>query len=44
LVRLPFIVEQTFSTGDLMVIDNVAVGHGRRPYTGARRILVGMSD
>ncbi|MFD0443267.1 TauD/TfdA family dioxygenase [Streptomyces indonesiensis] len=29
--------------GDLMVIDNVAVGHGRRPFTGDRRVLVAMS-
>ncbi|MCA2219513.1 TauD/TfdA family dioxygenase [Jidongwangia harbinensis] len=30
--------------GDLMLIDNVLVGHGRRSFTGARRILVAMSD
>lgn len=30
--------------GDLLLIDNVLVGHGRRPFTGARRILVAMSD
>lgn len=29
--------------GDLLLIDNVAVAHGRRPYTGPRRILVAMS-
>jgi alpha-ketoglutarate-dependent taurine dioxygenase len=29
--------------GDLLLIDNVLVGHGRRPYTGARRVLVAMS-
>lgn len=29
--------------GDLMIIDNVLVGHGRRPYTGPRRVLVAMS-
>lgn len=37
-------IDVDWRAGDLMVIDNVAVGHGRRPYTGARRILVGMSD
>lgn len=30
--------------GDLMLIDNLLVGHGRRPFTGPRRILVAMSD
>jgi alpha-ketoglutarate-dependent taurine dioxygenase len=30
--------------GDLLFIDNMLVAHGRRPYTGDRRILVGMAD
>jgi alpha-ketoglutarate-dependent taurine dioxygenase len=30
--------------GDLVLIDNVLVGHGRRAYTGNRRILVSMSQ
>ncbi|MCX4435577.1 MULTISPECIES: TauD/TfdA family dioxygenase [Streptomyces] len=30
--------------GDLLLIDNLLVGHGRRPFTGPRRILVAMSD
>lgn len=30
--------------GDLLLIDNVLVGHGRRPFTGPRRVLVAMSD
>lgn len=29
--------------GDLLLIDNVLVGHGRRPFTGPRRVLVAMS-
>nr|AGS49319.1 SyrP-like protein [uncultured bacterium esnapd2] len=29
--------------GDLMIIDNLQVAHGRRPFTGSRRILVAMS-
>jgi alpha-ketoglutarate-dependent taurine dioxygenase len=33
-----------WAAGDLMVIDNVAVGHGRRSFTGSRRVLVAMSD
>ncbi|WP_232430481.1 TauD/TfdA family dioxygenase [Salinispora pacifica] len=37
-------VDVDWHQGDLMVIDNVAVGHGRRPFTGPRRILVAMSD
>lgn len=37
-------VDVDWRTGDLMLIDNVAVGHGRRPFTGARRILVAMCD
>ncbi|WP_441245348.1 TauD/TfdA family dioxygenase [Kitasatospora sp. McL0602] len=30
--------------GDVLLIDNVLVGHGRRPFTGSRRVLVAMSD
>ncbi|MFI8104329.1 TauD/TfdA family dioxygenase [Streptomyces sp. NPDC086023] len=37
-------VDVDWHTGDLMVIDNVAVGHGRRPFTGPRRVLVAMTD
>nr|QRW40803.1 SyrP [bacterium] len=37
-------VDVDWVQGDLMVIDNVAVGHGRRPFTGDRRVLVAMSD
>ncbi|MET8541859.1 TauD/TfdA family dioxygenase [Kitasatospora sp. NPDC004799] len=29
--------------GDLMVVNNLLVSHGRRPYTGDRRTLVAMS-
>jgi hypothetical protein len=36
-------VDVDWREGDLMVVDNVAVGHGRRPYTGDRRVLVAMS-
>jgi alpha-ketoglutarate-dependent taurine dioxygenase len=32
------------AAGDLLLIDNVLVAHGRRPYTGSRRVLVAMSD
>lgn len=29
--------------GDLLVVDNMAVLHGREPYTGQRRVVVAMS-
>ncbi|MEV5540236.1 TauD/TfdA family dioxygenase [Saccharopolyspora shandongensis] len=37
-------VDVDWYTGDLLLIDNVLVGHGRRPFTGPRRVLVAMSD
>jgi alpha-ketoglutarate-dependent taurine dioxygenase len=36
-------VDNDWNEGDLMLIDNVLVGHGRRPFTGPRRVLVAMS-
>jgi alpha-ketoglutarate-dependent taurine dioxygenase len=30
--------------GDLLLLDNMLVAHGRRPFTGERRILVGMAE
>jgi len=36
-------VDVDWHAGDLMLIDNVAVGHGRRPFGGPRRVLVAMS-
>lgn len=30
--------------GDLLVLDNMLAAHGRRPFEGARRVLVGMSE
>lgn len=36
--------ESAWQAGDVLLIDNVAVAHGRRPFTGDRRILVAMSD
>lgn len=35
--------ETDWQVGDVLLIDNVAVAHGRRPFTGNRRILVAMS-
>ncbi|MFG1779691.1 TauD/TfdA family dioxygenase [Micromonospora sp. NPDC049048] len=46
------LIEEAFTTaswrapwtaGDVVLVDNVAVAHGRRPYTGARRVLVAMA-
>lgn len=37
-------VNVDWRAGDLLLIDNILVGHGRRPFTGARRVLVAMSD
>lgn len=36
----------TFSwqRGDILLLDNMLVAHGRAPYSGARKILVGMSE
>jgi alpha-ketoglutarate-dependent taurine dioxygenase len=30
--------------GDVLLLDNMLVAHGRAPYVGQRRVLVGMSD
>lgn len=30
--------------GDLLLLDNVALAHGRRPFTGTRRVLLASSD
>ncbi|MFQ6148494.1 TauD/TfdA family dioxygenase [Streptomyces seoulensis] len=37
-------VDVDWHAGDLLLIDNVLLAHGRRPYTGDRRVLVAMSD
>ncbi|MFE3249563.1 TauD/TfdA family dioxygenase [Streptomyces sp. NPDC059209] len=37
-------IDVDWRTGDLLLIDNVRVAHGRRPFTGSRRVLVAMSD
>ncbi|WP_418959850.1 TauD/TfdA family dioxygenase [Streptomyces tritici] len=36
-------VDVAWETGDLLLVDNVAVAHGRRAFTGRRRILVAMA-
>src|SRR5579875_119391 len=37
-------VDVDWHAGDLLLIDNVLVAHGRRPFSGPRRVLVAMSD
>jgi alpha-ketoglutarate-dependent taurine dioxygenase len=37
-------VDVGWRPGDLLLIDNVLVAHGRRAFTGQRRVLVAMSD
>ncbi|MCK9877835.1 TauD/TfdA family dioxygenase [Frankia sp. Ag45/Mut15] len=36
-------VDVPWQAGDLLLVDNVLIAHGRRPFTGARRVLVAMS-
>jgi alpha-ketoglutarate-dependent taurine dioxygenase len=30
--------------GDILMLDNMLAAHGRRPFSGARKVLVGMTD
>ncbi|HND20439.1 MAG TPA: TauD/TfdA family dioxygenase, partial [Acidobacteriota bacterium] len=30
--------------GDLELVDNLLVSHGRRPYTGERKVIVAMAE
>ncbi|WP_405559972.1 TauD/TfdA family dioxygenase [Streptomyces canus] len=40
---LALAVDVAWQQGDVLLIDNVAVAHGRRPFSGSRRVLVAMS-
>jgi len=33
-----------WQTGDLLLLDNMRAAHGRRPFTGPRRLLAGMAE
>ncbi|MCX4489707.1 TauD/TfdA family dioxygenase [Streptomyces anulatus] len=35
---------ETWGTGDLLGIDNILTSHGRRPFTGDRKVLVAMTQ
>ncbi|BAS60153.1 taurine catabolism dioxygenase TauD/TfdA (plasmid) [Leptolyngbya boryana NIES-2135] len=33
-----------WQAGDILLLNNMLVAHGRRPYSGARKVLVGMAE
>ncbi|ACU37557.1 TauD/TfdA family dioxygenase [Actinosynnema mirum] len=37
-------VSVPWEPGDVLVVDNLLAAHGREPYTGERRVVVGMGD
>jgi hypothetical protein len=37
-------VEVPVRTGDLLLVDNLLTAHGRRPYTGDRRLAVALAE
>lgn len=46
-VREAFAQEETvfrWQERDILLLDNMLVAHGRRPYVGARRVVVGMAQ
>ena len=46
-IRAAYADEQVafaWRSGDIMLLDNMSVAHGREPYTGEREILVSMTE
>jgi alpha-ketoglutarate-dependent taurine dioxygenase len=46
-IRAAYAAEEVsfpWQVGDVLLLDNMSVAHGRQSYTGERRILVGMAD
>jgi hypothetical protein len=37
-------VRETWQPGDLLLVDNILTAHGRDPFQGDRKIVVGMGD
>jgi alpha-ketoglutarate-dependent taurine dioxygenase len=46
-VRTAFAEEQVafaWQAGDILLLDNMRVAHGRRPFTGSRSVLAALLD
>src|SRR5262249_6833898 len=37
-------VAAPWEEGDVLMLDNVLAAHGRRPFTGPRKVVVGMAE
>jgi alpha-ketoglutarate-dependent taurine dioxygenase len=37
-------IEFDWQNGDILILDNMLTAHGRNPYTGFRKIVVGMAE